>query len=134
MATRFWFTICHCFPIMSSHSLSFKWLLRLSALYYIACIIRTTTVASRKIHILCIKFKIRTLWLLTQLYMMVAFWKKVVCNSVSLLVFSTRLSLPESAYLSEIVIRVHVIKTYPSLCDKTSLTRHCLFYACIKSV
>jgi hypothetical protein len=60
--------------------------------------------------------------------------KGVMQLYVSLLVFSTTLSLPESAYLSEIVIRVHVIKTYPSLCDKTSLKRHCLFYACIKSV
>ena len=77
LATIFWFTICHCFPIMSSHSLSFKWLLRLSALHYIPCIIRTTTVASRKIHILCIKFKIRTLWLLTQLYVMVAFYSRI---------------------------------------------------------
>jgi hypothetical protein len=77
LATRFWFTICHCFPIMSSHGLSFKWLLRPPALYYIACIIHTTNVASRKIHILCIKFKIRTLWLLTQLYVMVAFYSRI---------------------------------------------------------
>jgi hypothetical protein len=38
--------------------------------------------------------------------------KKAVCNSVSLLDFSTRLPLPESAYLSEIVIRVPVAPSF----------------------
>ena len=76
LATRFWFIIYHCFPIMSSHGLLLKWLLRLPALYYIPCIIRTTTAASRKIHILCIKFKIMNLWLLTQLYVMAVFYSR----------------------------------------------------------
>jgi hypothetical protein len=60
----FWFKISHRFLIISSYDLmyypTFKWQESPSALFYLTSITRMTNSASRRVNILCIKFKIST--------------------------------------------------------------------------